>query len=478
METGKRQGMLFFYLLIVTIAILVYLFFQGMQLAPTVAELYVGAIIYIICCIPTFVYFNRRELNIPSFPYYCVVYFIYYGAGVFINQKLFLVAYYPPEMIERTLLLSLTGIVSLLIAFYGSKKPLESMLPRLSINMDPRKAYSLALRIFFFSLISPLIFFRGETGVNVSGIRHFINTLPLLSIVMLFTLFIKGTLSFKGKFWLWLIFVPMRFMFLLSGGGFAGLVFEASALFYVYFYLRQRIPLLGSAIIIVLFFFIWGARDSYRELTWQAGPYSGLNTYSKSLIYMRLMWDRFTGNSPVYDNYTPGERLAIRTNQLITFIYTVNTTPAYVPYWGGYTYKSFFYFMIPRFVFPDKPKKTIGSEFGQRYQLLDQYDTTTSYNLPILVEFYINFGEVGIFVGMLLMGLILRAMYCVVNHPKCGDGGMTIGAILFTIVLNMESDFSLVFGNVLQYMLLFYFLMKHINIKEDTTKAAQAISPG
>jgi hypothetical protein len=478
METGRKRGIGFFQLFVIFLAVLGYLLRQGQGLVPSTAELYMGSLIYLICCLPIFVYFNRKELNIPCFPAYCFIYFTYYGAGVFINQKLFQLTPFPIETIEKTLRLCLAGIISLIVAFYSSRKPMETLLPRLSINMDLRKSYGLALKIFFGSLFITMVIFKGETGVQMSGVKNFIVTLPLLSIVMLFTMFINGQLNRKGKIWLWLVFVPIRFLFLLSLGGFGPLVYEASALFYVYFYIRQRMPILGTIVVAVVFFFIWGARDSFRELTWHGGRFANLGAYSKSLVYVRLVYDRMLQNKADFEYDSPGERLSLRTNQLITFVHTVNATPTYVPYWNGYTYNSFFYALIPRFIFPDKPKKTLGSEFGHRYQLLDSSDGTTSYNLPILVELYINFGEVGVVLGMFLMGLIIRAFYCLVNHPKCGDGGLTIGALLFATIINMDSDFSLVFGNLLQYMLLFYFIIRHVNIPKDGAKEAQAVLPG
>jgi hypothetical protein len=466
MSERKGRGIKFFHLIIIFSAVLFYLFKKAGNAVPQ-EETSIATMVYIICCIPTFIYFNRKELNIPYLPFFCFVFFSYFSATVFLNQKIIQGTGLPLNIITQGLYLSLAGIICLIVAFYGSRSILESLLPRLTINLEPKKTYKLAIRVFIISVILERSLLKEGINSTLLGIRAFVTALPLLSIVLLFTIFIRGGLNTKGKIWLWLIMIPSRFLFILSLGGFGPLIYETSSLFYIYFYLRQRMPIFVTAMVIILFFFIWGARDSFRELTWYGGRYANEGAISKAFIYIQLVYERtFFGSQFAQEYESPGERLSNRTSHLATFIYTIAYTPSVVPYWGGYSYRSLFTSLIPRFLYPDKPKKTIGNEFGQRYRLLNSSDTVTSYNLPMLVEFYINFGTIGVLLGMFLLGLVLRVVYCLVNHPQCGEGGLAVGAVLFTTLLNIESDFSLVFGNVLQYLLLFYFLVRRAKIAE------------
>ena len=113
---------------------------------------------------------------------------------------------------------------------------------------------------------------------------------------------------------------------------------------------------------------------------------------------------------------------------------------------------------------PEKPRKTLGQQFGHRYMFLHPQDVTSSYNLPILIEMYINFGPPAIIVGMFILGLIFRAFYNLFNHPAAGDGGFLLSAMIFTNLLSMESDFSLIFGNIINYIILFYIIIRFMKI--------------
>ena len=55
---------------------------------------------------------------------------------------------------------------------------------------------------------------------------------------------------------------------------------------------------------------------------------------------------------------------------------------------------------MPRIFWENKPSDTLGNEFGVRYKVLFDYNTTTSWNMPVLNEFYVNFGIIGIVLGM------------------------------------------------------------------------------
>lgn len=260
---------------------------------------------------------------------------------------------------------------------------------------------------------------------------------------------------------LWLVILPYRFCYILSTGGFGVVSYETAILYFIYLFSRHKIPWLTLVVVIPALFFIWSARDDFRGLTWFGGRYQHYNMFQKSRLYLQLIYERTTGKPSSGDTAMSAyERLASRTNHLITFVKTVELTPSRIPYWGGYTYSTLVYGLVPRFLFPFKPAKIVGQEFGHRYRLLNPHDLITSYNLPLLVEMYINFGPVGVVLGMFIFGLVLRALYALVNHPQCGDGGFVIGATLFSTILNTESDFSLIFGNTFQYAVIYYILIR------------------
>jgi hypothetical protein len=141
--------------------------------------------------------------------------------------------------------------------------------------------------------------------------------------------------------------------------------------------------------------------------------------------------------------------LASRSANMDMFADVVRRTPVDIPHWDGATYVSLVGMAVPRFIWPDKPTKELGQAFGHRYRYLDETNLSTSINLPYFVEFYVNFGELGIILGMLFVGLIYRCLEFVMNRPGQSALQSLIALILLAPLWNIESDFSLTFGGLL-----------------------------
>ncbi|MHB8736643.1 MAG: hypothetical protein ACYC6M_15180, partial [Terriglobales bacterium] len=145
---------------------------------------------------------------------------------------------------------------------------------------------------------------------------------------------------------------------------------------------------------------------------------------------------------------TVGLTGAQRANFLATMVLVVETTPREVPYWDGYTYSGFAWHFIPRLFVPNKPIVNLGQEFPRRYALIDYGDDVTSYNLPQIVEMYINFGPIGVILGMALIGLIYRT----IEHIGTGTvGAALVGAQVCAGLMNVESDFSIAFAPIIYH---------------------------
>jgi hypothetical protein len=142
------------------------------------------------------------------------------------------------------------------------------------------------------------------------------------------------------------------------------------------------------------------------------------------------------------------EIIAGRSANLDLLADVVRQTGSTVPFWDGETYLSLVGFAVPRFLWPNKPTKTLGQDFGHRYGYLDSWDTWTSINLPFLVEFYANFGEVGVLIGMVIVGVLYRLLDNDLNRPGQPLQVTICSLVLLVPLLNIESDFSLVFGGL------------------------------
>ncbi len=102
----------------------------------------------------------------------------------------------------------------------------------------------------------------------------------------------------------------------------------------------------------------------------------------------------------------------------------------------------------------------MGQEFGHRYEILSTDDFGTSINLPLLVEFYANFGLSGVVLGMFLLGLLYRFMDHKLNGRSAGIGALLIAATIYSHLINIESDFSLTFGAITYTVLAMYLIFR------------------
>ena len=80
------------------------------------------------------------------------------------------------------------------------------------------------------------------------------------------------------------------------------------------------------------------------------------------------------------------------------------------PYLYGETYAQLVYQPIPRFIWPDKPVKISGNEFGRQIGLLSPVDRQTSVSRGWLGEAFMNFGIWSVFLGF-FFGLFYAWVY-------------------------------------------------------------------
>jgi hypothetical protein len=168
----------------------------------------------------------------------------------------------------------------------------------------------------------------------------------------------------------------------------------------------------------------------------------------KMQLMVKLVTDRIAADGITGTLSWGGSQTAQRSANMDMFADVIRRTPAEVPYWKGQTYYSLIGAAVPRFLWPDKPTKGLGQAFGHRYRYIDPTNLSTAINLPILIEFYVNFGATAVFVGMLIVGALYGILDGILNRPGQSLLLSMIGLTLLLPLLLIESDFSLVFGGL------------------------------
>jgi hypothetical protein len=203
-------------------------------------------------------------------------------------------------------------------------------------------------------------------------------------------------------------------------------------------------------------------KSKFREHTWYAQDQS-TTYYDRAIILGMIVKDHYTDSS-VINKIKSDKGVLNRLSHIATLALVVDLTPDSVPYWSGYTYRTLLTSFIPRIIWPGKPQGSIGQDFGHRYGLLQPHDMVTSMNLPWIVEFYANFGLLGVMLGMLFVGVFFRILMekfrVNVHSPLEHVLAVTITFSLFYA----ESNFALMVGGILPIFIVFMVLSRLLTI--------------
>lgn len=236
----------------------------------------------------------------------------------------------------------------------------------------------------------------------------------------------------------------------LASGSMAPMVQMATVVGYALFLSGTRIKarwLIAGLVVLAVAMSARGVATEFREATWLSEV--KLTPVQRTQLMVNLLKKRSEDEGLGATLYHGAKTTFERSADMDLFADIVKRTPSEIPYWEGDTYKSLVGAVIPRLLWPDKPTKEIGQAFGHRYGYLRWSNLVTSINLPFLVEFYLNFGFIGVLVGMMVVGAIYRTLDELVNHPDQDLLTSLIGVIILVPLIMLESDFSLTFGGLI-----------------------------
>ena len=154
-----------------------------------------------------------------------------------------------------------------------------------------------------------------------------------------------------------------------------------------------------------------------------------------------------------------------RINRLITLVEVIYRTPDPQPYRHGSTYIPLLTKWIPRIFWENKPRETLGNDWGRSYQLINNDNLAISFNLPWIAEMYMNFGFLGILGVSFLLGLLFYVFKVTICQASNDPSRLAFGCILMIPLMFPESHLSMVLGGVIVQslvMLLAYFLFSKL----------------
>lgn len=190
-----------------------------------------------------------------------------------------------------------------------------------------------------------------------------------------------------------------------------------------------------------------GVADDYRRRAWWVSEQ--LTQAQRTVVMSELLQDQLATEG-LGGSIITGAQASMRRSATLDLLADVmRRTPREIPYWRGQTYYTLLGAFVPRFLWPTKPTKTLGNQFGHRYGYIGTNDRWTEVNMPYLLEFYANFGFIGVIIGMFITGIIVRTLDVVLNRPGSSIFRATAALVIIQPIFLIESDFSLVFGGLI-----------------------------
>jgi len=412
-----------------------------------------AAILWVLCLVPAWHYLHLPEKKrppVPFLPLIGLVYLFYYPLHAVLGQSsvnyLFLLD--PAFDYDRPVQFALAGWVALLIGYYGGaslrlNSPFRHVRPT---DLGTLKSWGKLL------LWGGLLFDAARQVIPIPlvlrGLLYFTSMFSLLGVALLTILSVQHRLTRRER---WTLYAGIVLTALLRAG--SGLVSNVMILALTVFLAvwagGGRLGfkwILIAALSVAAMVGMRSVAMEYRARSWFAE--TQLSLAGRTFLMGELLVSKVQAEGVVSTVEDGWGIVAGRSANLDLLADVVRQTGGTVPFWGGETYLSLVGFAVPRFIWPSKPTKTLGQDFGHRYGYLDSWDTWTSINLPFLVEFYANFGEVGVLIGMVIVGLLYRLLDNDLNRAGQPLQVTICSLVLLVPLLNIESDFSLVFGGL------------------------------
>lgn len=236
----------------------------------------------------------------------------------------------------------------------------------------------------------------------------------------------------------------------IGGGSLAIPVFLVVQTLALRYYFRRRVSTFDVAVTCVALvgaMALQNAKQEFRLQYWANDSSASSTARAIAFARLALQWPLMrTDGGDVLSFSDSFEKRSSNATALMTVI---EMTPSTVPYRSGETFLPLLYAWIPRFLWADKPRATLGNEWAKDYNLLGASDFDTSYNLPWLVEFYMNFGMLGVAFGMFFAGYTIRLLEELFFSDDVKPYCFILGIALVSHLWWLESNVSLTVGNLL-----------------------------
>jgi hypothetical protein len=405
-----------------------------------------------------FIYFIKNEESnnyFPILPLISAYFFSTYTLSFFISKKKFFYQDFNSDILTKSIFIIILGLISLFFGYIIAGKYFSLRKKKIfyfqSINLNKKKTilFIFLIFVFFIYFIKEQNFF---SSITIFQQLKEPSILFLLGLILL--MIIKKDIKPIFLYPPFILLLSVIFFIEISGGF---LVFIFSVIIFlcaVYYIFSKKIPILIIIFIILSGIFLNSIKYEIRDSIWHKNNLNSLDKIyiTKNVILENFSLSRFKNKD--YSNIN-NSRLFHSINSLNI---VSNLTPEKIYFFQGDSYKSIYTKFIPRFIWEKKPRDAQGNFWGHRYLVLSPDDNTTSWNFPVLNEFYANYGMAGVIFGMFFLGFIIKLLILKLWTKNISDIEILISSIILFNFFFLENNLSQILGKVINQFLFFNIL--------------------
>jgi len=460
-----------FYVALASCAIVFFTYVTLLQANDSISRLQAAyaAVIVLLGAVPSLVaLINESERAlIPLMPLHGIFYSATFGLPALSTKTSWLSV--DAEIISEALELTIFGLLCLYIGYYSFKK--------YAARIRPIAVRSTST---FQQVTVGWLFFGGFLAFQFAPVLRTLPSVGQLSVpVGYLSLGILTLLALSGKLsrvsvLLLIMAIGLTLLLTTLSGSLASAVFFLVFIGIIIWNKTRRFPTYVAVSILLIAILLNPVKMIYRDFVWY-GNNSSASVYEKAILLVEVVQEYYS-DSDILEVLDQDTTTINRLSHISTLAYVVDLTPKLVPYWRGDSYRTLWTSFIPRALWPEKPEATIGQDFGHRYFLISESNLFTSINLPWLVEFYANYGVLGVFGGMFFVGVLFRLL---VQKLKVSADFPIEHSLAVTVVFGLfyaESNFALMVGGILSSFVALYILLYFLTLSR--LRGSRNVPPG
>jgi hypothetical protein len=416
------------------------------------------------------IYFIKYENNkyFPILPLITIFFFLTYTLSFLISKKIFFYQFFDENIISKSIFILIFGLCSLLFGYIFLDKFIDIRKKKIFYFNYLKKKHDIFIFIVCLILACLVYYnFTCTSFLNLSFIKQIKEPLILFTFGLFLTLILKR----KTKRWLFYILLVILLSVILilevSAGVTLFVFFLFLFLFSLYFYLTKKIPIFSLILILLLSIFFHTSKYKLRQIVWHSEK--NLSCIEKVIIFKSIVFSfNYINNEKSYITHNNSDRNKFRLFHSINSLNIISKlTPNTVPFFKGGSYKAIYAKFIPRDFWKNKPLDEQGNFWGHRYLVLNPEDKTTSWNFPVLNEFYANFGMLGVIFGMFFLGLFTKLLLLKLWTKNSSNIEILASSVIVYNLFFLENNLSQILGKIINQFIFFniFFFILYLLIK-------------